>query len=411
VVAGRSRWWVAGLSLCLLVAGGAVTWRLVDSDPYVAPAPPASDDPVDAGGASRALDALERAVRRGDLAAAESLAPAGDAEAARQLRALVDNAEGLRVRGFAVRYVDEAGAATGDGTWAASVDATWRFAGFDEAPSNAEIVVRFRRDDDRVDVVGIGDGSGRRPVWMSGPITVRRSADTLVLVAGSERRASQYERRARVAVAEARRVLPQWDTGLVVEVPADTNGLDRALDAEPGEYDGIAAVTSSTDGSTAPGSPIHVFVNPAVFGRLGDTGAQVVMTHEAVHVATEAPNSAMPQWLLEGFADYVALRDVELPFSVTAGQIIQQVRRDGPPAELPDRAEFGSTDTHLGAAYESAWLACVVLADHGGERELVAFYEAMDGGADLDSQLTRRFGWTEEAFVAAWRQRLTDLAG
>ena len=40
----------------------------------------------------------------------------------------------------------------------------------------------------------------------------------------------------------------------------------------------------------------------------------------------------MPLWLLEGFADYVALRDVDLPIATTAGQIIEQVRRDGPPA-------------------------------------------------------------------------------
>jgi hypothetical protein len=107
----------------------------------------------------------------------------------------------------------------------------------------------------------------------------------------------------------------------------------------------------------------------------------------------------MPQWLLEGFADYVALRGVDLPFSVTAGQIIEQVRREGPPDALPGPAEFGSTDTHLGAAYESAWLACLALADRGGE-----------DGADLGRELRSRFGWTEPAFVEAWQQRLTDLA-
>ncbi len=407
MLAGRSRWWVAGLSLCLLVAVGAVTWVAVDSEPYVAPEPPSTQDPVDAGAASRALDALQLAVQRGDRAAAESLAPTGDAVAARQLGALVDNAEALRVRGFALRYVDEASAASGDGIWSASVDATWLFAGFDEAPSMVEVVFRFRRDGSEVDVAGIGGGEGRSPVWMSGPVAVRRSPDTLVLVARAAGRVEAYERRAQAAVADVRQVLPQWRTGLVVEVPADAASLDRALEAVPGEYEGIAAVTSSTDGSTAPGSPIHVFVNPAVFGRLGETGAQVVMSHEAVHVATAAPNSTMPQWLLEGFADYVALRDVQLPFSVTAGQIIRQVRREGPPNELPGKVEFGSSDAHLGAAYESAWLACLVLADRGGEGALVAFYEAMDRGADLGSQLSRRFGWTEEAFVAAWRQRLT----
>ena len=348
-------------------------------------------------------------MRRADATAAEELAPEGDAAAARHLRALVDNAEAIGVRDFGLRYVDEASSVSGDGTWAAAVDVTWRFAGFDESPANSEVIVRFRGGDDRVDIVGVGGGDRRTPVWMSGPVTVRSSPDTLVVDASPAGRAGEYARQARTAVADVRAVLPQWRTGLVVEVPPDAAGLDAALDAEPGEYAGIAAVTSSTDGSSAPDAPIHVFVNPDIYNRLGPTGAQVVMSHEAVHVATKAPNSSMPQWLLEGFADYVALRDVDLPFSVTAGQIIEQVRREGPPEALPGPAEFGSTDTHLGAAYESAWLACLALADRGGEDDLVALYAAMDDGADLGRELRSRFGWTEPAFVEAWQQRLTDL--
>ena len=123
---------MAGLSLCLLVAVGAVTWSLVDSDPYVAPRPPADQDHIDAGAASDTLRALELAVRRADATAAEELAPEGDAAAARHLRALVDNAEAIGVRDFGLRYVDEASSVSGDGTWAAAVDVTWRFAGFDE---------------------------------------------------------------------------------------------------------------------------------------------------------------------------------------------------------------------------------------------------------------------------------------
>jgi hypothetical protein len=401
---------VAGLSLFLLVAAGAVTWTLVDDDPYVAPRPPAHEESIDAVAASDTLRDLELAVRRGDGVAAEELAPEGDAAMTRHLGALVDNAEEVGLRDFRLLYVDEASAASGDGTWSAAVDVTWRFAGFDAAASQAEVTMRFRRDGDHVDVAGVGGGDARTPVWMTGPLTVRRSPETLVVAAGAPGRAGRYERQARTAVADVRAVLPRWHTGLVVEVPADADGLDAALDAEPGEYAGIAAVTSSTDGSSAPDSPIHVFINPEIYDRLGPTGAQVVMSHEAVHVATQAPNSSMPQWLLEGFADYVALRGVDLPFSTTAGQIIEQVRREGAPTTLPGAAEFGSTDSHLGAAYESAWVACLVLADRGGEDELVDLYAAMDEGANLGPELRTRFGWTERAFVEAWQQRLTDLA-
>lgn len=401
---------MVGLALSLLVAAGLVTWSLVDSDPYIAPRPPGHEDPVDADAAAASLDALRRAVVQGDRGAASALAPDGDAATARILSAIVANARSIPVQGFRLRYIDETSAASADGAWAAAVATTWRFQGVDAAPSHAEVNFRFRRNGDGVDIVGVGGGDLRTPVWLSGPLTVRRSTDTLVLDAGAAGRAAGYEQRARVAVADVRKVLPQWRGDLVVEVPAGSADLDSALNAPPGEYAGIAAVTSSTDGSTAPGAAIHVFINPTIYDRLGATGAQVVMSHEAVHVATEAPNSVIPQWLLEGFADYVALRDVDLPFSVTAGQIIRQVRRDGAPRGLPGPAEFGTADSHLGAAYESAWLACVVLADRAGEAALVAFYAALDQGADLADELVARIGWTEQAFVTAWRQRLAELA-
>src|SRR5690606_3366015 len=104
---------------------------------------------------------------------------------------------------------------------------------------------------------------------------------------------------------------------------------------------------------------------------------------EAAHVATEAASSSTPLWLLEGFADYVALRDVDLPVSRTAGQIIRQVRREGPPAALPAAADFDSSGSHLGGAYEAAWLACRLLAERGGEEALVELYDAVDSGEQV----------------------------
>src|SRR3546814_6597486 len=79
----------------------------------------------------------------------------------------------------------------------------------------------------------------------------------------------------------------------------------------PGDYANIAAVTTTVDGSLSPSAPVHVFVNPQMWAGLKPQGAQVVMSHEAVHVVTGAAiTSGVPLWLLEGFADYVALRDV-----------------------------------------------------------------------------------------------------
>ena len=317
-----------------------------------------------------------------------------------------------------LRYVDESGGVDADGRWAAAVDATWRIRGdAGRVPARAELSVDFvSAGADRVAIGGFGQpDAGRVPGWLAGPVVVERGPRVLVVASGEgsigSSGAERYLRLASTAVEVVGRVLPGWRGRLVVEVPASSAALDRALDAEPGHSRGIAAVTAPVDGSTDTDSPVHVFVNPEVFERLRPTGAQVVLSHEAVHVATDAARSAVAPWLLEGFADYVALRDVDLPLRTTAGQIIRQVRRGGVPAALPGPAEFATGATHLGATYESAWLACVLLAERGGEDALVGLYDDVAGGSPLAAALRQRFGITEAGLTRRWQQRLADLAG
>lgn len=401
---------MAGLSLCLLVVSGLVAWRLSDDEVYVAPPPSPPVHSVSPGLAAQTLTRFQDAVEARDADAARALAPADDPAAAELLAQIVGNARDLRVADFTLRYVDAEGALDPDGDWTAAVDATWRFAGFDRAPARTEVTVQLREEGGRVGLAGFGGGDRVSPLWLSGPLQVRRTARTLVLVDGSGADADGYEHRAETALSVVRRVLPDWDRGLVVEVPDSVGELDRALDAEPGTYDQIAAVTTSPDATLAADAPVHVFVNPDVFGGLRPTGAQVVMSHEAAHVAAGAWTSQMPLWLLEGFADYVALRDVDLPVSRSAAQIIAEVRRGGPPRALPGAAEFGTRATHLGATYESAWLACRLLARIGGEAALVRFYRDVDAGRPVGAALQSAFGITTRELTARWRDLLADLA-
>ncbi|MGH3306581.1 MAG: hypothetical protein ACRDOX_02745 [Nocardioides sp.] len=397
--------------MALLTAVGLVAWVLLDDPTYVAPTPPDSVPSAQPGEASAVLADLERAVDARDPAAAETLAAPGDAGSRALLGALVDNAQELRVEDFTLRYVDEIGAVSASGAWEGAVDVTWTFSRFDRAPARSEVGFRFRTVDGEVYLDSVGGGERRLPLWLSGDVEVRRSPGTLVLVDGSGAAADRYARLARAAVPVVREVLPSWRTGLVVEAPSSVTALHEALAADPGTYTGIAAVTTTTDGSLASDAPVHVFVNPAIFGQLRPTGSQVVMSHEAVHVATEAAtNNTMPLWLLEGFADYVALLDVDLPVSTAAGQIIDRVREEGPPESLPGSVEFDTTTTHLGATYESAWLACRLLADRGGQAALVRLYMEVRDGTTIGSALQREFGLTEAELTQLWRDLLTDLA-
>ena len=413
---GRRPWVLTGALTALVVVVALVTYLLVRSEPYVAPAPTGTAPEPDPSGAAHALQTLEDAVGSHDPASAEALAPAGDPGAGDLLGAVVGNAEALHVQEFTARYVDDVGAVDPAGRWTAAVDLTWRFDGFDTEPVHEEVLVGFQLrqgQDEASDPVGItsfGGGDRRSPLWLSGPVEVRRSGDTLVL-ATTPAEADLVAGRAEAAVPVVRAVLPQWDGKLVVEVPGSEEALDAALGAEPGSYTDIAAVTASVDGTITPDSEVHVFVNPDVYDDLEPVGGQVVISHEATHLATDAPlTSGVPLWLLEGFADYVALHDVDLPITTTAGQIIQQVRADGAPDHLPGQPEFDQADSHLGAAYESAWVACLVLADAGGQDALVRLYEQVSRGRDLADRLGQLFGLTEAELTARWRQRLQDLA-
>ena len=388
-----------------VVAAVLVVTRLVDG-PYVAAPPadaPAAADPV---AAATALDSLERALAAGDGEAAASLAPSDDAAARSLLEALAGNARTLRVRDLDLRYIDTLGVPAEDGSWAVRADLTWSLGGVDRGVARSEVEVGLRSSAQAVGVTGFT--GGRVPLWLRGPVLVDRGEGTLVITAGAD--PAPYSLLARRAVPQAAKVLGDSAGPLVVEVPRDAAGLDAVLGVPEGTYREVAAVTASVDGLLSTSSPVHVFVNPAELGRLRRTGAQVVMTHEAVHAVTGAPTSRAPVWLVEGFADYVALLDVDLPLSRTAAQVLERVREDGVPDRLPDESDFDLTAPHLGAAYEAAWLACRALASLAGEDGLVEVYRRTSDGEDVAAALAA-VGTDPAEVTRTWQRLLVEAAG
>jgi hypothetical protein len=397
---------VVAAVVALAALAGVLAWRLHAGDTYVVPpgaagsTRPAAEQP---GEAAAALSALQRAVtgrRPGQVQ--------GNAA-----RILVANAAALRVQDFTARYIAPDGAVGTDGSWTADVALTWRFGGVDRATASAEVSATFAPVSGGVRVTGFGAAGGRLPLWLAGPVQVRRSDDAMVVLAGTgppaQRRAQRYDTLAERAVATVRKVLPWQHPDLVLEVPADEAGLERMMGATSGGYRGVAAVTATVDGSAE--GPVHVLVNPQVIGGLNSEGAQIVLSHEATHAATDvAVNDTLPPWLLEGFADYVALRDVALPLSTTARQVLADVRKNGAPAHLPGAAEFDDQSESFGAEYEAAWLACRLLARLGGEQALVRLYDAVRDGADLETTMRAEFGFGIDGLTTRWRDELEELA-
>lgn len=357
-----------------------------------------------AAAATAALSSLEATVVEGGPAPNGLAGPAATA---------IGNARRVGVSAFSLRYLTEdPGALTaGSSDWAAAVETSWSLGRVDAGRvARTEVTFRFRWEGDGARIVDIGGGGRRTPLWLAEPVRVLRAPGVVVLAARGAPDPGRYLVLATRATRQVRGLLTGWRGGLVLEVPGDGRRLAAALDADAAAYERIAAVTTTVDGSPEPGRPAHVFVNPDVLGPLTRQGAQVVVSHEATHVATGAATSDLPRWLVEGFADYVALRDIGLPDAVTAAQVAARVRADGVPASLPRDVDFDAATGRLGASYEAAWLACRTLAELGSEDELMAYYAALRTGGAPARELRRIFGFSQREFVSAWQERLEELA-
>ncbi|MCL2543679.1 MAG: hypothetical protein FWE71_14650 [Nocardioidaceae bacterium] len=372
--------------------------------PYVAPRPTAVAS-VDPGQATTTLESLQAVVRRGDAAAARRFG--ADGATADLLAAIARNVRAIGLGDVGFTYLTENGSGSLRGSWGATVQVSWKVDGFDHQPASTEVSFTFADGGKRISRVG-----GRQnaiPVWLSGPVTVRRTPQTLVISAAPPAVADRLATEARTALARDAQVLGRDHDKLVVEAPATVEALHRALDAQPPTYSGIAAVTAPVDGNRTPGTPVHVFVNPVVFRSMDRTAAQVVMTHESVHAVTDAPLRSAPLWLIEGFADYVALGEAHVPLAKEAAQVAQQVRRHGVPAHLPADSSFGTEERGLESTYEAAWRVNVTIAQHAGQPALVRFYRDMLRGGSLARVLPADTGLTVAGLTADWRGDLASL--
>lgn len=410
--------------LCLVVA--AVTAVVVARRPQDAVLPgdshrsgsTADADDARADAASGLVERLAPLLEHGTRSQVTGLAASGDRRAAAELATLRDNVRSVGITGLSMRYVDEKadgpsggqGRHLGSGAFVGEVQMAWRVGGFDRHDSRMEVPLVFREQGSRVGFVTARGLSGdASPLWMIEPVHVQRTARSLV-VAARRGGLAMFSRLADRAVGDVRKVLSHWRGRLVVEVPDSQGTLTRVLGSQPGSYGEIAAVTTSVDGTLLPDTPVHIFVNPAVFDPLGARGSQIVMSHEATHVAVGAAFSSMPTWLLEGFADYVALAHANIPASVAASQILGRVRKKGAPAQLPGPDQFNSSNQALGSTYEAAWLACRLLGRRYGEQRLIEFYRASDRASSTAGPFRSVLGTDQTKFTRAWRNDLTRLA-
>jgi len=353
-------------------------------------------------------DLSDATTRRGFAVAA------GRSKAARSFAGSVWDAR-ARVGATDVRFGYQRGGEAvdrADGSTSARVEVSWRpseasiFAG----SRPAAVTVRFRlvpRPDGFEIVSASASGHDRLPIWLAGPIRLERAGSATVVMVGRSRECAGVAPLARVAVGAVRRLQPEASNNLLVVCPHSARLAAAFLGRQASDISQIVAISTPLGG--ARGTPAIV-VNPRLFGAMDKRARQVIMSHEATHLLTGVIGKHPELWVAEGYADYVALRRDRARLSVSAGQILSQVRVSGPPKTLPSGKAFDESAHGLGAVYESAWMAFRLLGERFGDAAVTGFYRDVVAGVSVDVAAQNHFGWSVAELTTAWRDYLTKSA-
>jgi hypothetical protein len=301
----------------------------------------------------------------------------------------------------------------GADAWDLAVDVRWRTPQMGAREVVSSLVYTFVPEEGRARVAAVRASSGRRaPIWLHGRLRVARGRGPVVAVSGSIAQSRLLVRRLLLARRDVQTFLMHWHGSLTAYLPATTADFDAVLAARRRQYASVAAVTTAIDGSADPHAPVAVVVNPRIWPRLTRLGARVVITHEAVHAATGPRTSALPRWLSEGFADFVAIRSARVPPRVANAAAVSDIRRHGVPRRLPANSDFNARSAQLEATYEQSRLVVQTIAQHQGIRRLVGFYEAVAARPlRLDAALQSRLGTSRAQVTRRWHRLLIRLRG
>ena len=399
--------------MLVLLAGGILGWQR-----------PWRDEPSREAVASLPVDAparLTAQLRSWGSATSERefVAVAGDSDRARVLASRTwTSLRAVGATDVSFRYVSGGDVSDrADGSARAIAEVAWRpgpEAGLGPARlQRTSVVLRVRpRPGGTLAIEGVEPRTSALPIWLAGEVAVSHTEGVTVLTLDGGDPDLPVQDLAVTARRQVRRTLPDAAGDVVVVSPRTRRQTARLLGQDKSQVEQVAAVTTRLDrgGSGAATSGAVIVLNPALFATMDRRAAQVVLTHEATHLLTGAVGSRAESWVVEGFADYVALRDDSAPLSVSAGQILAQVRAGDVPEQLPDAASFDTAGRGLGAVYESAWLVFQVLAADHRPADLVAFYDDVMAGASVDTALRDRLDTSTRRLTRAWRDYLTKSA-
>ncbi|HEX3212045.1 MAG TPA: hypothetical protein VH016_05720, partial [Actinomycetota bacterium] len=284
----------------------------------------------------------------------------------------------------------------------APVQVRYRFEGHDSSPVLARESFAFVLTGSGWRIAGAADsrlrGRDDVEIWDSGQVRTARSARTLIVhhpgQEGLAQRLLQVADRAYGQVGAA--WTGTWERKAVILVPRDQREAERLVGAR--DLSRVAAVASSSveSGTTEAEKVLgnRIVVNTSNVVRYNTLNLQILITHEMTHVATRTLGDGVPLLLVEGFADYAALKPVGFSFAATRPALNQRVDSGRFDGKLPEDGEFRSTDADADAAvaYDEGSAFCQWVAATFGSGKLQALYRKFRGsGSTSRSELDRGF--------------------
>ena len=405
----RPRWRLSPNVAALLVLGTLGAGLLVWQQPWAGSSDATSTVRTDAAAALTTQFAdLSAATTESDFVRASGAGSAAAAFGSTTWQARED----LGADQVSFRYLSGGGSAEfANGDTRARVEIRWPEA--KGADRTGKIQMRMRpQDDGTFDIVSAGLEAGSLPVWLAGAVTVDQADDVRVVRIDGGDPDVDVESLAAAARRQVAAIVPATTaSGILTVVSAPSAEVAGALLGQGKDAVAqIAAVSTGFDTRNGDLAGPVVVLNPGVFDTMDARATRVVMAHEATHVLTDAIGSRADTWVIEGFADYVALRSDEAPLSVSAGQVLAQVRADGPPETLPTAAAFDEASYGLGAVYESAWMVFRMLGEDFDTAEIIAFYRSVLGGEPIDDASEAVFDLSLDQITSRWQAYLTKSA-
>jgi hypothetical protein len=264
----------------------------------------------------------------------------------------------------------------------------------------------------------VGDAAGKdmplgangQPWDSTGPVAVLRNAHIIAVVSADDaQRGQNLLKMAETSLKQVIEVRPTgWDGKVLFTAVQDKRIFDTYFAESQERVAQVAAIAVpfyNQVGDWA-GTPTYsstrVVFNPTQLTANSEELAHD-LTHEFAHAAMGPVTTARtPRWVVEGFAEYVAYKKG----GVDPGSL-RRALGDLVVSTLPTDDQFYSEPRN----YLSSFLANRMIAEKYGQDKLIAFYEAFQNVAEVESAARQVLGIGVSTLEQQWRDYVAQQRG